>query len=360
MPRDSSGNYSLPAGNPVQSGTVITSTWANSTLDDVSSALSDSLDRYGRGGMLAPFEFSDGTNFLPGATWTNETSTGLYRFDGGDLRMSVLTQDIMRWQNTGAQVWNIGLGQWEEILTAVPGFTGVPVGTLDLQILEWNDGISQWGLGAPLVKVPAGNANNQIIEWNNATLLWELGVQSGGGAPINPGTADGNMVRWEDTPGAWEETTAIRVNDAGNILVSGLVDGRDIAADGSELDSHVADNTIHFTVPSISHTLIQNIGVNNHVQIDEHIADIDIHFGDAPNDAQQYARQSLGWSVVEAPSAGLWELDGDDITPTNPGVVEGTWSNNGGKNALAKQSVLTQAQYDGLTPDINTIYYIVG
>ncbi len=82
MPRDSSGKYSLVSGNPVQSGEVISSSWANNTMDDISVALTDSLVLSGRGGMLAPFRFADGTNLLPAAAWVNETSTGLYRFDG--------------------------------------------------------------------------------------------------------------------------------------------------------------------------------------------------------------------------------------------------------------------------------------
>ena len=118
MPRDSAGNYSLVSGNPVESGEIIASTWANTTLSDVSDALTNSLDRQGRGGMLAPFRFTDGSNLLPGASWSNETTTGLYRFDGGDLRMSILTQDIMRWRNTGVQVWNLAEGQWDDISTA--------------------------------------------------------------------------------------------------------------------------------------------------------------------------------------------------------------------------------------------------
>ena len=67
MPRDANGNYTLPAGNPVVSGSIITSAWANTTMSDVANALTDSLDRYGRGGMLAPFTFSDGTEGAPGA-----------------------------------------------------------------------------------------------------------------------------------------------------------------------------------------------------------------------------------------------------------------------------------------------------
>ena len=118
MPRDSAGNYNLVAGNPVQSGELISSSWANNTMDDIAVALTDSLDRNGRGGMLAPFRFADGINLLPGASWVNETTTGFYRFDGGDLRVAVLTQDVMRWQTTGAQVWDTVRDEWVSILGA--------------------------------------------------------------------------------------------------------------------------------------------------------------------------------------------------------------------------------------------------
>ena len=43
MSRNGSGTYSLPVGNPVVTGTTISSTWANSTLTDIASALTGSL-----------------------------------------------------------------------------------------------------------------------------------------------------------------------------------------------------------------------------------------------------------------------------------------------------------------------------
>jgi hypothetical protein len=43
MSRNGSGTYTLPAGNPVVTGTTISSTWANSTLTNIASALTDSL-----------------------------------------------------------------------------------------------------------------------------------------------------------------------------------------------------------------------------------------------------------------------------------------------------------------------------
>jgi microcystin-dependent protein len=43
MSRNGSGTYNLPAGNPVVTATTITSTWANSTLGDIATALTGSL-----------------------------------------------------------------------------------------------------------------------------------------------------------------------------------------------------------------------------------------------------------------------------------------------------------------------------
>ena len=43
MPRNLSGTYTLPSGNPVTAGTTITTTWANNTLNDIATALTQSV-----------------------------------------------------------------------------------------------------------------------------------------------------------------------------------------------------------------------------------------------------------------------------------------------------------------------------
>jgi len=43
MSRNGTGVYSLPAGNPVVTGTTISTTWANTTLTDIATALTGSL-----------------------------------------------------------------------------------------------------------------------------------------------------------------------------------------------------------------------------------------------------------------------------------------------------------------------------
>jgi len=43
MARNGSGTYNLPSGNPVTTGTTISSTWANNTLSDMATALTGSV-----------------------------------------------------------------------------------------------------------------------------------------------------------------------------------------------------------------------------------------------------------------------------------------------------------------------------
>lgn len=48
MPRNGAGTYSLPAGNPVIPGTVIATGWANTTLPDIGTALTNSVAKDGQ------------------------------------------------------------------------------------------------------------------------------------------------------------------------------------------------------------------------------------------------------------------------------------------------------------------------
>jgi hypothetical protein len=53
---------------------------------------------------------------------------------------------------------------------------------------------------------------------------------------------------------------------AGNISITGTVDGRNVSTDGSNLDSHTADSTIHFTEASIDHGSIGGLSDDDHTQ----------------------------------------------------------------------------------------------
>lgn len=90
MARDSSGTYSLPAGiNPVVTLTTITSNWWNTTGADIGAEITNSLDRQGRGAMLASLQLFNGTILSPGLNWASEPTSGLYRAGAGDFRFVV-------------------------------------------------------------------------------------------------------------------------------------------------------------------------------------------------------------------------------------------------------------------------------
>jgi hypothetical protein len=77
--RNSGGTYSLPSGQPVVSGTTISSSVFNTLTADLSTEITSSLDRSGRGAMLAPLQCSNGTVSLPSLTFGTDPDTGLYR-----------------------------------------------------------------------------------------------------------------------------------------------------------------------------------------------------------------------------------------------------------------------------------------
>lgn len=115
MPRSSGGTYTLPAGNPVVTATIISSVWANTTLTDLSNAMTDSLSRSGQGGMTASLALADGAIGAPGLSWGTETTSGLYRAAAGDFRYSISAVDKMQITTNGVRAADGAL--------ATPGFS---------------------------------------------------------------------------------------------------------------------------------------------------------------------------------------------------------------------------------------------
>jgi len=73
MSRNGSGTYNLPAGNPVVTGTVISSTWANNTLNDIASALTGSVAADGQTSMVGNLDLNTNKviNLAPGTVAGN-------------------------------------------------------------------------------------------------------------------------------------------------------------------------------------------------------------------------------------------------------------------------------------------------
>ena len=104
MARDASGNYSLASGNPVSSGTTISATWANNTLTDLATEMTDSLSRSGSGAMLAGLEGFAGTVSLPGYAFTDELSTGIYYIATGNVGIALAGVQVMDYASEVATV----------------------------------------------------------------------------------------------------------------------------------------------------------------------------------------------------------------------------------------------------------------
>lgn len=111
MPRDASGSFSLVAGNPVITGTSISTAWANDTLSDIAQAITESLSRNGEGGMLVPMSFTDGNVTVPGIAFTNQSNTGFFRAGSRDVRTAAVTlgvQDAGGTDGSGFAIFDAG------------------------------------------------------------------------------------------------------------------------------------------------------------------------------------------------------------------------------------------------------------
>jgi len=130
MARNGAGTYNLPAGNPVTTGTTISSTWANTTLSDMANALTGSLAADGqttptnnlpmgnyaltsvgnatvRNMYASAGQVQDGTfNYLTGVTGTNailgSASMGMISYAVGQVFRFIAAAS-----NTGASTLNI-------------------------------------------------------------------------------------------------------------------------------------------------------------------------------------------------------------------------------------------------------------
>jgi len=96
MSRNGSGTYSLPAGNPVVTGTVISTSWANNTMNDIASALTGSVASDGQTPMTGPLNLNSNkiTNLAAGTIngdGVNYTQFNTPTFGGAVTCSSTLT-----------------------------------------------------------------------------------------------------------------------------------------------------------------------------------------------------------------------------------------------------------------------------
>ena len=96
MSRNGSGVYTLPAGNPVVSGTVIATSWANNTMNDLAAAMTDSVAADGQTPMTGSLNLNSNkiVNLATGTVATDGINYAQFNtptFGGAVVCSSTLT-----------------------------------------------------------------------------------------------------------------------------------------------------------------------------------------------------------------------------------------------------------------------------
>lgn len=199
MPRNGSGSYSLPAGNPVSSGTLIEASWANTTLSDLASAMTDSLARSGEGGMTGPLRAADGTVSTPSVSFVSETATGFYRAGATDVRFAMAGVDVATLTTAGVTVGST------KVLALPDGTAAAPALT--------NTGDTNTGVffpNADIVGVSTGGTERLRVDASGnvgigtSSPAYKLDVQGASGVGIQlleTSTGNNNRLRITQTAG---------------------------------------------------------------------------------------------------------------------------------------------------------------
>ena len=229
MSRNGSGTYTLPAGNPVVTGTTISSTWANNTLTDIATALTGSLAADGQ--TTATGNLKMGNNRVTGL------ADGIASTDGATVSQvaaSVAGLGTMSTQNanavtiTGGAINGTTVGASTASTGAFTNFTAsgtasftstgavkVPVGTTGQQptpvtgMIRFNSttslyegyGASAWGaLGGGAT----GGGSDQIFNLNGQNVTTSYSIPSGKNASsAGPITIDTGATVTIPTGSVW-------------------------------------------------------------------------------------------------------------------------------------------------------------
>jgi hypothetical protein len=145
MPRNGSGFYTLPAGNPVAPATIIESDWANDTMSDIAVQLNNVLTRDGLLGPTVAFKVIPGAATTPGLVANAYPSSGFY-WDVGKIGASIngvsigtIESDGLHMNTFGAHVGNV-TGNLTGNVTG--NVTGTVTGHSSLDVLKAGDSMT--------------------------------------------------------------------------------------------------------------------------------------------------------------------------------------------------------------------------
>jgi hypothetical protein len=241
MARDVSGTYTLPAGNPVVTATPIAISWANGTLNDVATALTDSLDRNGNGGMNVALKGFAGTVSAPGYSFSLETSLGMYRAGAGVLGFAVGGSQIANVTSAGMGILgtlDLGHASDTTIARGAPGVVTIEGATVPVNGVgqTWVTGLLEIGhaTDTSLSRLSAGvlAVEGNAVPVQGTGQTWTTGVLELGHASdttisrVSAGViaVEGNTVPVMGTGQTWT-TGAIELGHASDTTISRLSAG---------------------------------------------------------------------------------------------------------------------------------------
>lgn len=200
MGRDSSGNYTLPGGNPVVTNTAIASTWGNTTLNDLAAAFTDSLSRSGLGAMQAALLGINGLASGVSFGFANSPGTGMWSQSVGYLNLATAGVNRVSIDSNGSVSIGASSANYTFAITSGPSAT---FGTILLQASV----VAGQSLG-PLIQAGTNAADAALRVYN-----------AGGGTNLLSVLGDGGVVIGAPTGGNKGPGT---LNIQGTLYVNGV------------------------------------------------------------------------------------------------------------------------------------------
>ena len=169
MSRNGSGTYNLPAGNPVVTGTTISTTWANTTLTDIGSALTGSVASDGQTPMTGSLNMnSNAIANLANPTANQDAATKVYVDTNALLKANNLS-DVANATTSRTNLSAAKSGANSDI-TSITGLTTpltVAQGGIGAATLTANNVLL--GNGTSAVQVVAPSTSGNVLTSNGTT-----------------------------------------------------------------------------------------------------------------------------------------------------------------------------------------------
>ena len=174
---------------------------------------------------------------------------------------------------------------YETVLTYQNSGTNLSADKLPEAIIELDQEltvhIDDYGVHFPISAISGlapngGDTGQALVKDSNDDYNYSWHDVSSTGTGIPDVHDSDNYLR---TNGAWVQSDSF---DESDYYTSGDVDNIIGSISGdytttADFESHISDIYIHYDMSAIDHTVIQNIGVNSHDQIDTHIGTTNIH-----------------------------------------------------------------------------------